>query len=409
MKILVLILLALVTGWTLFLDYLDHRAADRPVPLNVLDVYDRATYRKWQNYHREHVCLSAFEHVFMFLLMFILIYFDVFAFVSPKAGIYLPILVVLLFDSLAESLPSTVFSYVRMTIEEKYGFNKKTLDTFTEDQVKEFLIGLAVSFVLLAVFAAVHQAMGDWILVLYVGILAVFVLAVSFLFPYLSKVFNKFTPLEEGELRTKLKELLEKHGYHVRDIMVMDASRRTTKSNAYFTGFGKSKTIVLYDTLLESLTPGEICAVFAHEVGHGLHRDTLKNQVVNMGTIVALALLMWLHVHFTGYLGAFGFENLNYGFAFLLVGSVYMPIFTALYGAVTSGMQRKAEYLADQHAVEEGYAKELISALKKISRENFGCLTPDPLIVKLSYSHPTLSQRITAIEKLEGKSATWNG
>ena len=403
MKTLYLILLALVTLWSLYLDWLDRKAADNPVPLNVIDVYDRKTYRKWQAYHKEHVRLSAFEHVFSFAVMFVLIHFNLYAHVSPTEGVYLPILVVVFFDSLVWSLLSAIFSYIRMTIEERYGFNKSTLETFAEDQIKEFAIGFLISFGLLSVFAALHRALGDWILVVFLGILVLFMLAVTFLYPYFSKIFNKFTPLEEGELRDKLRNLLEKHGYKVRDIVVMDASRRTTKANAYFTGFGKTKTIVLYDTLLEKLTPEEICAVFAHEVGHGLHKDTLRNQIVNLGNMAALALLMWLHVYFAGSCAPFGFENLNYAFAFILVGNVYMPIFTAFYDVVTFGMERKAEYRADRQAAEEGYAAELISALKKISRDNFGCLSPHPLTVKLTYSHPTLSQRISALEKGESE------
>ena len=124
-----------------------------------------------------------------------------------------------------------------------------------------------------------HKSLGDWMIVVFTAVMTLLVLGISFLSPILTKIFNKFTPLEDGELKDKLTALLEKHGYKVRAIQVMDASRRSTKSNAYFTGFGKMKTIVLYDTLIEQMTTDEICAVFAHEMGHGLHKDTLKNQI----------------------------------------------------------------------------------------------------------------------------------
>ena len=178
----------------------------------------------------------------------------------------------------------------------------------------------------------------------------------------------------------------------------MDASRRTSKSNAYFTGFGKTKTIVLYDNLLKALTTEEICAVFAHEMGHGLHRDTLKNQIYSLGSIAMLAILMWLHARTPASCTPFGFEGLNYGFIYILTG-VYMSIFEIGYGILTSRAQRKAEFRADAQAVDEGYGDALVSGLKKLAREDFAQLSPDPLIVRLMYSHPTLSQRIAAIEK----------
>lgn len=398
MKILILCLILLLAGWQLFIGYLDYRSADNPVPLSVLDVYDRKTYRKWQSYHREHVGLEMIESAISSLLLYVLIRLDVFAAVAPGTGVWGPMFLVILFDSIYEGVLSVIFSFLRMKIEDKYGFNKTTMETFAQDELKNFLIGLVLNIVLLSAFAGIHLAMGDWILVLFAGLMLLVILLISFLFPYLSGIFNKFTPLEEGELRTRLTELLEKHGYHVRDITVMDASRRTSKSNAYFTGFGKTKTIVLYDNLLKTLTTDEICAVFAHEMGHGLHKDTLKGQIQNLGTIAALAILMWLHARTPASCTPFGFEGLNYGFIYILVG-VYMSVFQIGYGMLTSRLQRKAEFRADAQAVDEGYADALVSGLKKIAREDFAQLSPDPLIVRLSYSHPTLSQRITAIQK----------
>ena len=218
-----------------------------------------------------------------------------------------------------------------------------------------------------------------------------------------SKIFNRFTPLEDGELKDRLTALLEKNGYRVRAIQVMDASRRTTKSNAYFTGFGKMKTIVLYDTLLEQMTPDEICAVFAHELGHGLHRDTLRNQVFSLLMVSLLAVLAWLTLRTAGLYPPFGFDGVNYGFAILLIMTVEFALVAPLFGLLTGYFSRKAEYRADEQAAKEGYGDDLVSGLKKLSRENLSDLSPSPLLVKLEYSHPTLSQRIDALEKLREK------
>ena len=179
----------------------------------------------------------------------------------------------------------------------------------------------------------------------------------------------------------------------------MDASRRTTKSNAYFTGFGKMKTIVLYDNLVKSMTTDEICAVFAHEMGHGLHKDTLKNQILTFVQMAILSVLAWLTLRSEELFTQFGFSTVNYGFAIILIVSAEFALISPLFGLLVNLHSRRAEYRADRQAVKEGYADALVSALKKLARENFSDLAPSPIIVKLEYSHPTLSQRIAAIKR----------
>ena len=200
------------------------------------------------------------------------------------------------------------------------------------------------------------------------------------------------------ELKDKLTDLLTRNGYKVRAIQVMDASRRSSKSNAYFTGFGKMKTIVLYDTLVASMTTDEIVAVFAHELGHGLNKDTTKGQAITVLQMLIIACLAYLTVSCRELYTDFGFADINYGFAMILVG-IEMGIVMPLFGMLSSWIRRRHEYKADLHAVKEGYGAALISGLKKLSRDNFANLAPSPIIVKLEYSHPTMSQRIAAIEK----------
>lgn len=193
--------------------------------------------------------------------------------------------------------------------------------------------------------------------------------------------------------------LLTKHGYEVKAIEVMDASRRTTKLNAYFTGFGKMKSIVLYDNLVEKMSTEEICAVFAHELGHGLHKDVLKMQIMNVGNLLLMAVVVWLAVREPRLYTAFGFDAVNYGFAYILVGfglGLVQPL-TAL---ASNAFSRAAEYRADRQAIEEGYGRPMVSALKKLAKDNFAHLSPSPINVVLEYSHPPLSERIEAIEGL---------
>ncbi|MBQ1208222.1 MAG: M48 family metalloprotease, partial [Lachnospiraceae bacterium] len=166
-----------------------------------------------------------------------------------------------------------------------------------------------------------------------------------------------------------------------------------------FTGAGKTKTIVLYDNLVEAMTADEICAVFAHEMGHGLHKDTVKNSVKSFLMVIIMVVLAWLTVRYPEIHEDFGFAGVNYGFALILLMLVEFAFVSPLLSLWINGSTRKAEYRADAQAVKDGYGEALISGLKKLSRDNFAHLAPDKLLVALEYSHPTLSQRIEAIEK----------
>ena len=309
-------------------------------------------------------------------------------------------LAVLLFNTLAETVVFLGFSWVdTMVIEQKYGFNRTTKKTFAIDQVRNFLIELVLGTVLMGLLIVIHKAMGDWMILLFAGVVFAIGLCISFLYgPVFSRLGNKFVPLEEGELKDKLMALLTKHGYQVKAIEVMDASRRTTKLNAYFTGFGKLKSIVLFDNLLGAMSTDEIVAVFAHELGHGLHKDVLKQQIMNLGNLLLMAIAVWLTVREPAMHEVFGFERVNYGFAFVLLGGL-LGLIQPLTGMLMSAYSRHAEYRADAQAVKEGYGEALVGGLKKLARENFANLAPSKALVVLEYSHPPLSERIAAIEK----------
>lgn len=401
MKAVVLVVFTVVYLYQMVLSVIHMRSARNPVPVNVIDVYDEETYGKWRAYHGERSRFAIVSGTASFLIDFALLAFNAyaaFAGLFPRTP-FLQMFAVMLLSALSSLLMIPFSWHSTMGIEEKYGFNKATAKTFWGDQAKEFLIGLVLMTGIGALLMAVHQALGDWLILAFAILMTVFALIISFLYPVLSRVFNKFQPLEDGELKEKLTALLEKNGYKVRAIKIMDASRRTTKSNAYFSGFGKMKTIVLYDTLVETMTTDEICAVFAHEMGHGLHKDTLRNQILSFVQMALLGLLAWLTLRTPEVFQAFGFEGVNYGFAILLIMSVEFALVSPLFGLVINFFSRRAEYRADAQAVKEGYGQELISALKKLARQNYADLAPSPLLVKLEYSHPTLSQRIDAIEK----------
>ena len=401
-KIAVIALLVITAGYELFLSVIRFRSAGNPIPQNVQDVYDEATYQKWRRYSAEKMRLEGISSAISFVVLLVLLVTNAHAWAAGlfPAGAFWQLLGVLLMQTVVETVFGAGISYAdTMVIEQKYGFNRTTMKTFVGDQVKGFLLSLLLSAGLMGIFAWLHGWLGDAVILCFTAVVFVITLVITFLYPKLSRISNKFVPLEEGELRDRLTQLLTKHGYKVKAIEVMDASRRTTKSNAYFTGYGALKTIVLYDNLIQTMTTEEICAVFAHELGHGLHKDVPKQQALNILNILLIAVMAWLTVKFPQVYEAFGFTGVNYGFTYILLGSVLLSLTQPLLGLFTSAFSRKCEYRADAQAVSEGYGPALISGLKKLARENFSHLAPSPLLVKLSYSHPPLSERIAAIER----------
>ncbi len=404
-KIIAIVLISLHFLFSLFLGILEYKSRNRGIPARLNDVFDEERYLKWKAYQTEKIRVEMISHSVSFALILGLILGNVFALATQNiANPYVATIVILSIYLGSDTIVGIPFSYISsIRIEGKYGFNKASLRTFVADQIKTLLIAAALFLGLSCFFIFLYEAIGNYILILFTGVVFLFMLLISFLYPVLSKAFNKFTPLEEGELREALTKMLESHHYQVRDIKVMDASRRTTKLNAYFNGFGKSKTIVLYDNLLEAMNNEQILAVFAHEMGHGLHKDTLKNSLFSPIQILLLVVFAWLLVYFPSIYLDFGFAGLSYGMAILLLFVAVLPLGSTVMGILTSYLSKKAEYRADEQAVKEGYGDYLVSALKVLFRENLGDLNPHPLIVLLSYSHPTLLQMVEHIDQLTNK------
>ncbi len=401
MKIIIIVIALFGYVYSILLNIVKLRSANNPTPENVADIYDAETYQKWKRYSAEHCRLSIISNIIAGIVTLILLAFNAYAVFAElfPSGMFWQLFAVVLLETAVSFVVDVPISYVAtMGIEQKYGFNRSTLKTFVIDKIRSLIIGLVLSLFLALVIAFCHRWLGNYMSILCVAVLVLFSLLMTFLFPIFSRMGNKFVPLEDGELRDRLMELLTSHGYKVRAIEVMDASRRTTKQNAYFTGLGKMKTIVLFDNLLNAMTPDEICAVFAHELGHGLHKDTTKLQILNMLNFVLIAAAAWLFTAVGGFHTVFGFEAVNYGFAYILIG-IAMNLADPLIGILVNAFSRKFEFAADRQAVREGYGAAMIPALKKLARDNFSDLSPSRLYVILEYSHPPIDQRIGAIEK----------
>ncbi|MDO5435341.1 MAG: M48 family metallopeptidase [Clostridia bacterium] len=401
MKLAVIIVVLLNIAWDFFMEVLDRRSLKNALPECVADVYDEAEYKKWRAYKGEKKRMSVIAKTVNYAVVLVLLVFDcyaAFAKLFPE-NIYAQLFSVILLDAVIGIITDIPFSlYSTFVIEAKYGFNRTTAKTFVLDQIKELLLGLLLTGGLISLFAAIHQAAGSWFIPVLTGALIALTLLMSLITPALTRIFNKFRPLEDGELRQRLTQLLTSHGYKVRAVEVMDASRRSTKMNAYFTGIGPTKTIVLFDTMTEKMTEEQICAVFAHEMGHGIHHDIIRTRILSAFEMLLIACAAWFVVNTPAFFTDCGFAGINYGFAFILLGWV-LSIISPLTGLIGSQFSRRAEYRADATAADEGYGEALISGLKLLAKNNLSDLAPDPLLVKLTYSHPTLAQRIEAIEK----------
>ena len=399
---LIVILLALVGGiYSLVLNIVKYRSANNPTPANLADVYDTETYEKWKKYSAEHSRLSIISTVVSCVVTVALLFTNVYSYFASlfPDNFFMQVFSVILLEVVVATLVGVIESYVsNMIIEQKYGFNRTSIKTFIFDRIRSLVLGLILSMALAFLIAGCHKSLGAWMILLFAACVFAFTMVISFLYPIFSRIGNKFTPLEDGELKDRLLALLEKYGYKVKAIEVMDASRRTTKLNAYFTGFGKMKTIVLFDNLLEAMTTDEICAVFAHELGHGLNKDVLKSQILNIGNLLLMAVVAWGAAEVPELYSEFGFAGVNYGFTYILLG-IGLGLLQPLTGLIMNANSRAAEYRADRQAVKEGYGEAMISAFKKLAKDNFAHLAPSKINVVLEYSHPPLDRRVEEVEK----------
>jgi len=254
MKIACLIIIFVLFIYELFLNIIDLKSAKNPIHPKVSDIYDEETYKKWRNYKKDGVISSIVFSIIQFLVIMGLLIFDIYALIGNKVGNnpYITTLATIGLYIVIDYVFSVIQSYVNtMVIEEKYGFNKTKMSLFVKDKIKTLIITCVLMIGLLMLFVLIYESIGNYVILVFAGILFLLIMIVMALAPYLMKINDKVVPLEDGELKTKLTALLNKYGFEVRKIEVLLASERTTKSNASFSGVGKTKTITLYDNLIK--------------------------------------------------------------------------------------------------------------------------------------------------------------
>ena len=301
-------------------------------------------------------------------------------------------------------LPFTLYSTFK--IEERFGFNKMTFKLWLADMVKGMVIGALIGLPIVALILWLMSSAGSlWWLWAWSAWM-VFNLLILVLYPtVVAPLFNKFKPLDDETLKARVTALMQRCGFAAKGLFVMDGSKRSAHANAYFTGFGAAKRVVFYDTLLKALSPAEVDAVLAHELGHFKHKHIIK-RIIGMFamSLVGFALLGWLSAQVWFYTGLGITPNLNGGndALALLLFMLVVPLFSFFISPIFAQFSRKHEFEADAYAVAQTDGKDLQSALLKLYQDNASTLTPDPVFVKFYYSHPPASERLARMNPAPG-------
>jgi len=371
-----------------------------PIPKGLEDVYDEAEYQRSQRYKKDKYRFSLLSTSVSFIATMAFILLNGFEFVDQIArsisdnAIVIALLFfgILLFASSVLGIPFSYYS--TFVIEEKYGFNKMTLKTFILDLLKGWFLGAVLGGGILALIIWFYQATGSYFWIYAWGAITVFSIFMNLYYAKLIvPLFNKQTALEESNLRTQIENYATQVGFNLKNIFVIDGSKRSTKANAYFSGFGREKRITLYDTLIKDLDEDEIVAVLAHEVGHYKRKHIIFNLILST---LLTGFTMWLLSLFVGlplFSEALGVSIPSFHMGLVAFGILYSPI-SEVTGLIMNYISRKFEYQADAYVNDTYAGAPLISALKKLSKTSLSNLTPHPAFVFMNYSHPTLEQRI---------------
>ncbi len=404
-------LLFLIIGLVVFdyildqgLSYLNYKSSKSQVPEKLEGLYDQQEYEKSQRYQSARTRFGFVTSLFSTLITLGVISFGIFGDLDVLVATWTDdvILQSLLFFGVLFILSDIInlpFSYYStFVIEERFGFNKTTLKTFVLDKIKGY--GLAVvaggllGYALLWLINGLGQDFWIYALVLITGfMLFMNVFYTSLILP----LFNKLTPLEDGELKSKIQAYAQSVAFPLTSIYVIDGSKRSSKANAFFSGLGKKKKIVLYDTLINDHTEEELVAVLAHEVGHFKKKHIVQSLVIGVFQMAITLLILSLFIFYLNLSEALGAERLAIHINLIAFGILYSPI-SRLTGLLMNILSRKNEYEADAFASTTYNPKPLMAALKKLSVSSLSNLTPHPAFVFMNYSHPPLLQRLNAME-----------
>ena len=402
-----IILAIVIFDFTLerLLDWLNSTRWSSKLPDELKGIYDPDRYKKSQKYEKENQKFGKLTSSFSLTIMVAMLFLAGFAVVDNWAREISAnqVVIALIFFGilgLAMDIVNTPFSlYDTFVIEEKYGFNKTTLKTFFLDKVKGWILSLIIGGGLLALIILFYILTGKMFWIYTWLLMSAFMVFITMFYSTLIvPLFNKQTPLEEGELKTAIRNFAEKVDFKLDNIFVIDGSKRSTKANAYFSGLGAKKRIVLFDTLIEDLDTDEIVAVLAHEIGHYKKKHTKKGMIISVLQTGLTLYILSLLIANPELSRALGSEQTGFHLGLIAFGILYSPVSTVL-GLGMNIFSRKNEFEADAFAGKHYAEEALMNALKKLSVKNLSNLRPHPAVVFFHYSHPPLLERL---KKLKG-------
>lgn len=401
------ILLVIITfDFTLerILSFLNRKSSKKPIPKELEGIYDQEKYVKSQAYNEEVSRFGTFSATFSFVILVLAIYNGWFGVLDEWIRTFSPFSLVsplIFFGTLyvISDVINTPFAvYRNFVIEAKYGFNKMTAKTYILDKIKGYILTAIIGGLLLAVLIYFVNAIGSDFWYYFWAVMAAFVLFANLFYTSLIlPLFNKLTPMEEGELKSSIQAYCEKVKFPLKNIFIMDGSKRSSKGNAFFSGLGRKKKVVLFDTLVEKHSTQELTAVFAHEVGHYKKKHILFSTIFSI-SLMGFMLFLFSRMAYNAEVSwAMGGQTSALHLNLLAFGILYSPISTIL-GIIGNIISRKNEYEADAYAKETYDATPLITGLKKMSSDHLSNLTPHPAFVFVHYSHPPLKERVSALE-----------
>lgn len=388
----------------LWLKILNTRASKREIPSLLKGIYDEEKYARQQEYFRAKNRLGLIGSTVSTLVTLVMFACGGFAWIDSLAREWVthPVGVTLVFFALVELLlwvmefPTEYYN--TFVIEERFGFNKSTRKTFVADRFKGLLLNFVLMGLLLAAVTWIYYWTPRYFWLLAWGVMAVFMLLLQvFYSDLIVPLFNKQKPLEEGALRTAIEQFAAKADFKIKDIYVMDGSKRSSHANAYFAGLGPRKRIVLFDTLIEQLTTEEIVGVLAHEIGHNKHRHLLTSVAMSLATSLLMLYLFSLVIASPSIAAAAGCTQPSFHINLIVFSMLYTPLNVVL-DMLGNVLSRRHEWQADEFARVNGLGGLVASALKKMSAHSLSNLTPHPWVVFVTYSHPTLYQRVLHLE-----------
>jgi STE24 endopeptidase len=401
-----LIIIFPLTGYLVerYLDYLNSKMWSPSLPDKLKGICEEEEYRKSQLYHRENNRLSLWSSTFNIALIIAMIASGGFAMIDNLVrhiSIHMVLVSLMFFGFIGfgSDIINIPFSwYDNFVIEKKYGFNTMKIRTFITDHIKSWFIALIIGIPVLGVITWLYYKIGPSFWIYAWMLITVFSVFMNLFYSELIvPLFNKQTPLEAGELREMIETFATKTGFKLKNIYVIDGSKRSTKANAYFSGFGPRKRIVLFDTLMKEFTGEEIVAVLAHEIGHYRKKHVLKSLISSVFLTGLMLFLFSLVVDNPMVSGAMGAGSASFHMGLIVFGILYSPL-SLVIGLISNYISRKNEYQADRFVKDNFKPEVLGDALKKLSVKNLSNMLPHPVYVFFHYSHPPLLKRL---EKLE--------